>query len=353
MSRIENLRSLIQKENINGFFINYIPNIRYLSKFSGSSASLILTYQKNYFFTDFRYKDQSHAEVKDFNIIINYDNTTELAKVIKEDGLKRIGFESTHMTYSSLETMKTTFPGIEFVPLKEEVEKLTLRKLPDELENLKKAIQITDKVFLKLLEIIKPGITELDVAAEITYLHKKLGASEDSFHPIVASGWRGALPHGRAANKVIENGEMVTLDFGCCYNGFCSDMTRTISVGKPNDELIKIYNIVFEAQKRAVDAASTKLTSKQLDSVARDYIVGKGFGENFGHGLGHGLGIDVHEMPGLNQRVELTLFENSVVTIEPGIYIDKLGGVRIEDDIILKNDGCEVMNTSPKELIIL
>jgi Xaa-Pro aminopeptidase len=353
MSRIEKIRELMVKNSIDGVFINYIPNIRYLTNFSGSSASVILSRTKNFFITDFRYKDQSYSEVKGFEIIINYNNMSEFRSIIENEGIKKIGFESTHLTYNSLMNAKEQIPGTEFYPLKEEIEKLTMNKLPEEISNLKKAAEISDETFKKILEIIKPGMKELDVAAEITYLHQKLGATQDSFNPIIASGWRGALPHGRASNKIIENGEMVTLDFGCTYEGFCSDITRTISLGKPNEELKKIYNIVYDAQTRAIEKASTKLSSKQLDSVARDIINSKGFGENFGHGLGHGLGIDVHELPSISQRMDIPLVENCVVTIEPGIYIEKLGGVRIEDDVVLHSDGCEVLNKSPKELIIL
>jgi Xaa-Pro aminopeptidase len=353
MSRLGKIKKLMEKNSLDGFYINYIPNIRYLSNFSGSSASLLLTQNKDYFFTDFRYKDQSHFEVKEFEIIINYDSSIELAKILENNKLKKIAFESSHMTYSSLDKMKSKFTQAEFIPLMEEIEKLTNQKLPEEIEKIRKAVEITDKVFSKILEFLKPGLTENDVSAEITYQHKKSGASEDSFHPIVASGWRGALPHGRASNKVIENGEMVTLDFGCSYQGFCSDLTRTLSVGKPKEELKKIYGIVFDAHRRAIDKANASLTSKQLDEVARDFITSSGYGENFGHGLGHGLGIDVHELPSVSQRMDMELKENYVVTIEPGIYVEKLGGVRIEDDIVIKNDGCEVLNKSPRELIII
>jgi len=353
MSRIEKIRELMVKNSLDGFFINYLPNIRYLSNFSGSSASLILTRNKNFFITDFRYKDQSHTEVKEFEIVINYNNMTEFRNIIENEGIKKIGFESTHLTYNSLINAKEQLPGTEFIPLKDEIEKLTMTKLPGEIDKIRKAAEISDKVFSKILEMLKPGMKELDVAAEITYFHQKFGASQDSFNPIIASGRRGALPHGRASAKVIENGEMVTIDFGCTYEGFCSDITRTVSMGKPKDDLKKIYGIVYEAQIKAVESASTKLTSKQLDSVARDLINSKGYGENFGHGLGHGLGIDVHELPSVSQRMEIPLVENSVVTIEPGIYIENLGGVRIEDDIVLHSGGCEVLNKSPKELIIL
>jgi Xaa-Pro aminopeptidase len=353
MSRIEKLQELLEKKNLDAFFITHIPNIRYLTNFSGSSAFVIISKKVNYFITDFRYKDQSHAEVKGYEIIINYNNNEEIKKIFEKNGFKKIGFESGRLSYNAVEKLKKDYAGIEFVPLFEEVEKLTLQKTPDELNKLKKACEITDKAFSRVLELIRPGMTELDVSAEITYAHKKLGALKDSFEPIVASGWRGALPHGIASDKVIQHGEMVTLDFGCVYEGFCSDMTRTIAVGEPNDEMKKIYQIVFDAQLKALDAAKAGMTSKQLDNVARDYIKSKGFGDNFGHGLGHGLGIEVHEMPSVSQRGEMMLVPESIVTIEPGIYVENLGGVRIEDDIILKENGCEIMNKSRKELIIL
>ena len=222
-----------------------------------------------------------------------------------------------------------------------------------EIDKIKKACGITDKVFEKLLGIIKPGMKEKDVSAEISYWHKLYGADKDSFDPIVASGWRGALPHGAASDKVIEAGEMVTLDFGCYYDGFASDLTRTISVGNPGDEMKKIYDTVLLAQTAAIDAAKEGVTTKELDSIARNIINNAGYEGKFGHGLGHGLGIEVHEMPSVSQRMDISIPANVVVTIEPGIYIEGLGGVRIEDDIMITSGGCEVFNKSPKELIII
>ena len=353
MSRIEKLRALLEEKSLDAIFIGYIPNVRYLTNFSGSSGSVLITKNKNYFITDFRYKDQSQNEVHGFEIIISYTASDELKKIVEEQEIKIIGFEATHMTYGAYDNNKNNFPGVTFIPLTEAVEKLTMQKTPEELAKIQKAIDITDKTFSKMLEFIKPGMRELDVSAEITYTHKKLGAHKDSFEPIVASGRRAALPHGIASGKIIEKGDILTLDFGCVYEGFCSDMTRTIAVGEPGDEMKKIYKIVLDAQLKAIDTARAGISSKSVDTVARDYITSMGYGENFGHGLGHGLGIDVHEMPGLSQRMDMELVENSVVTIEPGIYIDNLGGVRIEDDVILKSNGCVVMNKSPKELIII
>lgn len=353
MDRIQKLQELLNNQSIDAFYITYIPNVRYLSKFSGSTGSIILTRDKKYFITDFRYKEQSAIEIKGFEIIINYESTKEINSIFEKNRLKSVGFEAGHLSYNAVENNKKNFPGIKFVPLLDEIEKLTVQKTPEEIEAIKKAIEITDQTFSKVLKLIKPGVRELDISAEITYTHKKLGALKDSFEPIVASGWRGALPHGVATDKIIKEGEMVTLDIGCQYNGFCSDMTRTVSVGKPSDELLKMYNIVYDSQRMAVEKARAGMSSKQLDSVSRDYINSKGYAENFGHGLGHGLGIEVHEMPGVNQRVEVPLLENSVITIEPGIYKENVGGVRIEDDILLKDGGCEVLNKSVRELIIL
>jgi len=353
MKRIEQIKALLEEKSVDAILITHLPNIRYLSGFSGSAASVLITKSKNFFITDFRYKDQSHKEVNGFQIYINYNQNDELKNILESEGIKAAGFEANHLSYGSYDNYSNTFPAVKFVPLTDAIEKLTMKKTDDELAKLQKAVDITDKVFSKMLEFIKPGMRELDVSAEITYTHKKLGALKDSFEPIVASGWRAALPHGIASNKIIESGDILTLDFGCVYEGFCSDMTRTISIGKPPDEIKKIYQVVLDAQLKAVDGAKAGISSKSVDSIARDYITSKGYGENFGHGLGHGLGIEVHEMPGLSQRMDITLVENSVVTIEPGIYIEKLGGVRIEDDVILKSNKCTVMNKSPKELIII
>lgn len=353
MSRIAKIKQMLTDMNLDAFYITHIPNIRYISNFSGSSAFLVITPNKDYFLSDFRYKEQAAEQVKGFEIVINYKAVDELKKIFAAEGFKRVGFESTHLTVDGLEKLKIEFPGVEFIPVAEKIEQLTMIKTPEEVEMIKTAIEITDKTFMKMLEIIKPGMKEKDVSAEISYWHKKYGADKDSFDPIVASGWRGALPHGIASDKVIEKGDMVTLDFGCIYNGFCSDLTRTISVGDPSSEMKRIYDIVLASQLKAIETAKENITTKELDNSARDHIKANGFGENFGHGLGHGLGIEVHEIPSVSQRMDMKIPAGTVVTIEPGIYVEGLGGVRIEDDILLTKEGCEVLNKSPKELIII
>jgi Xaa-Pro aminopeptidase len=353
MSRIDKIKALFDELKIDAFYITHNPNIRYLTGFSGSAAYVIISKDKNYFVTDFRYKEQSKAQVKGYEILVNFSAIEETKKVFEAGKFKRVGFESSHLTVHQLDTLKETFPGVEFIPVHERIERITMVKTEDELAKIKKACEITDRTFNKILEIIKPGMKESEVAAEITYWHRKYGAEKDSFDSIVASGWRGALPHGAASDKVIETGEMVTLDFGCVYQGFCSDLTRTISIGTPPDEMKKIYGIVLESQQKAIDGVKEGANTKALDTIARDHIYKSGYEGKFGHGLGHGLGIEVHEIPSVSQRMDMNIPKNVVFTIEPGIYVEGLGGVRIEDDVVVVNGKCEVLNASTKELIII
>ena len=222
-----------------------------------------------------------------------------------------------------------------------------------ELSILKEAADIADAAFKHILDYIKPGLMELDVANELEFFMRKSGATSSSFDIIVASGWRSALPHGVASNKVIEKGDFVTMDFGALHKGYVSDITRTIAVGEPSDKLKEIYDVVLESQLRAMDQIKPGLTGIQADAIARDYITEKGYGEYFGHSLGHGIGLEVHEGPGLSYRSETKLVPGMVVTVEPGIYLPSIGGVRIEDDTLITESGNETLTHSTKDLIIL
>ncbi len=267
--------------------------------------------------------------------------------------LKRIGFESNFVTYADAENLKKDFPGTEFVAVDSLIEKIVSCKNEKEIELTRKAVEITDRTFTELLKIIKPGMTEREVGAQISYLQKMFGADGDSFDPIVASGERSAFPHARPTDKKIQTGELLKLDFGCVVEGMKSDMTRTIAIGEIPEECRKIYQIVKEAQQKALDTVKAGINSKVLDASARDYIKEKGYGNNYGHGLGHGLGYDIHEKPAVNERSDYVLEVNNIITIEPGIYIEGLGGVRIEDDVVVKENGCEILTKSTKELITL
>lgn len=355
MNRIKEINSALTKKNIDGLIVTKLPNVRYLSGFSGSAGFLFISPKSSYFVSDFRYKIQASLEIrKPFKIKIgtqgSFDFINDLAS---KYGFKKIGFEAGSMVYSQYLLLKKILKGVTLVPVEGLVEELTTIKTKEEIDNISSAVKITDKVFSKLLGVIKPGVKEKDIAAELTYLQRKEGASGNSFEPIVASGPNGAFPHAQPTDRKIKSGDLVTLDFGCVYNGFCSDMTRTVGVGKLSSEAKKIYDTVLTAQKMAVNSVAAGKLASAVDSVARDYIRESGYGDFFGHGLGHGLGIEVHENPRLNQISKAVLKINNVVTIEPGIYIEGIGGVRIEDDVVVTKDGCNVLNKSSKDLIIL
>ncbi len=359
MSRIVKLQKRVKELGLDAMLITHLPSIRYLIGFSGSNGVLIVPQQgKPHFFTDFRYKIQVKIEVGGAKVsIIDRDRTIYDAIAEKQlfSDYDSIGFEPAHLQYWEFDILRKKFRHLKLVPIPErEVEKLTMIKTEDEITTIRKAADIGDQVFDHVLGFIKPGVTEREVAAEISYMTKKLGGEGDAFDIIVASGERSALPHGIATDKKIKKGEVVTIDFGCVYKGYNSDMTRTIAVGKIPAELQKIYEIVREAQQRAVDKVRPGMNGRELDSIARDYITLHGYGAKFGHGTGHGLGIEVHELPMISQRGEKYKLEpNQVFTIEPGIYIEGTGGVRIEDDVVVRREGCEVLTTSKKELIVL
>lgn len=355
MNRLEKIKNQFSDLKIDSFIVKNLANIRYISGFSGSAANILITKEANHFITDFRYKSQSSEEVgSDFAILVYLQNSMLFLKdMIHKHNLKRIGFESNFLTYNETENLRKEFSEVEFVPVDSLIENIIICKNENEIELTKKAVEITDRTFTELLNIIKPGMTEKEVSAHISYLQKSFGADGDSFDSIVASGVRSAFPHARPTDKKIQSGELLKLDFGSTYEGMKSDMTRTIAISRISEECKNIYAIVKEAQQRALDTVKAGINTKVLDASARDFIKEKGFGNNFGHGLGHGLGYDIHEKPSVNERSDYILEVNNIITIEPGIYVEGLGGVRIEDDVIVKEYGCEILNKSSKELIVV
>ena len=239
------------------------------------------------------------------------------------------------------------------IPTAQIVEKIRMIKTEDELQIMYKAAEIADLAYDYVLKTVEPGMTEIEVSNMLEFEMRKHGATESSFDTIVASGYRSALPHGVASNKKIQTGELVTLDFGALYNGYCSDITRTFAVGEISDQLQEIYETVLQAHLNGLAGIKAGMTGKEADALARDHIKAKGYGEYFGHGTGHGLGLEVHEEPRLSPTGHIVLQENMVVTVEPGIYLPNVGGCRIEDDIVITTDSNKSLNKAPKELIIL
>lgn len=355
--KLSELQNIIEIEEIDALLLSGLENpvasrnLRYITGYTGSYGFAIIGEDYQYFISDFRYRDQAKKEVPDFTFVEIEGSLIEaLNSIIKKENIKVLGFDqkirySEFVMYQKLEC--------ELLPTTNFVEILRVSKTNDEVKLIKKACEITDQALTYALDFVKPGVKERDIEILLKNKMIDLGADSTWERFIVASGERGAMPHGMATDKVIKDGEMVTFDIGCFYKGYSSDMTRTVAVGNVDIKMKQIYDIVYEAQKRGVQAAKAGMTGKELDSVCRDYIAGAGYGEYFKHGTGHGLGLDVHEGPRVNQKNDEPLEIGACVTIEPGIYITGLGGVRIEDDVILTEDGCIILNEFPKELIVL
>ncbi|MBY6271616.1 MAG: aminopeptidase P family protein [Caldibacillus debilis] len=353
MEKLEKIRKKISELGVDGLLIMSPSNRRYVSGFTGTAGAALITLDEAFFITDFRYVEQAKKQAPDFTVVRHKGSIIEEVKnLCSRKGWKRIGFEEQHVTYALYREMENRLPA-ELVPVSGAVEKLRLIKSEAEIKIIKVAADIADAAFKHILDYIKPGVTEMEVANELEHFMKKCGASAVSFETIVASGHRSALPHGVASEKVIEKGDMVTLDYGAVYQGYVSDITRTVSVGEPSDTLKEIYGIVLEAQRKGVEAIRPGMTGKEADAVCRSYIAEKGYGEYFGHSTGHGIGLEVHEGPALSERSDEVLAENMVVTVEPGIYLPGVGGVRIEDDILLSEKENIRLTHSTKELIVL
>ncbi|WP_347862769.1 Xaa-Pro peptidase family protein [Salimicrobium sp. PL1-032A] len=353
MNHLERIRESMDNENIDGLLIMSDKNRRYITGFTGTSGAVLITATSAKLVTDFRYVEQANDQVEGFEIVEHKGPISkEIAEQFQKEEAKRIGFEKDHMTYGIYESFNTMIDG-EMVPVSGMIEDLRLIKTSEEISVLKDAAKIADDAFNHILSFIKPGVREIDVSNELEFFMRKQGATSSSFDIIVASGYRSALPHGVASEKTIESGELVTLDFGALYKGYCSDITRTIAVGDISEKQKEIYATVLEAQKAGMTGLKAGMTGKEADALTRDVIKEKGYGEYFGHSTGHGIGLDVHEGPGLSHRSDVELKPGMVVTVEPGIYVQGVGGCRIEDDTVITENGNEPLNHSPKELIIL
>lgn len=351
MTVLNQVREKLNQKELDALLITNPHNRKYATGFTGTSGTCLITKTNALFITDFRYTKQASEQVKEFEIIEHTKSMEEeLKNQLQKHQVERLGFEAEDITFEKYKQYREMFTQ-ELVDTKGIIESLRLVKTASEIDIIQEAATIADQAFEHIVTFIKPGITEVEVSNELEFFMRKQGAVSSSFDIIVASGYRSALPHGVASSKVIQSGELVTMDFGAVYNGYCSDITRTIAVGEVSDELRQLYNTVLEAQKRGVQHTKAGLTGKEADALTRDYITEQGYGEYFGHSTGHGLGMEVHEAPSLAPRSTTTLEAGMVVTVEPGIYIEEIGGCRIEDDIVLTETGNRVLTHAPKELI--
>jgi Xaa-Pro aminopeptidase len=349
---VKKLQEIIKEKSYQAFLVTNLHNVFYLTNFWASSGAVLVTADISYFMTDARYILKAREEIQGFEIIETRDFLRQVKGILDEKNIHKLLFEE-DVAYSFYKQMQLILVDIDLAAASNLVESLRMIKTPEEIEIIKQACSISDQAFTDVLNFITPGKTELEVANFLDFRMRELGASGVSFETIVASGKRSSMPHGVASDKKIEVGDPITLDFGCYYKHYASDMTRTIFLGQPTDEMIEVYNTVLMSNEALIGQAKSGIKLSDYDLIARQVIADAGYGDYFTHGIGHGLGIDVHEIPYFSKTSEGFLEADMVVTDEPGIYLDNHFGVRIEDDLLITDNSCEILTRSSKEIIIL
>lgn len=359
--RIARLRERLLELKLDGMLVSHPSNRRYLSGFIGfdlpplDTAGWLLIPTANltpFLITDFRYLEEAHHEMGDgWEVYLRTDKRMSdgAAEVLAKLPIKRLGFEADHLLFSHYAELRELLPPLELVPSRGLVEEQRLRKDADEMLLMQRASALSDVAFDRVAPTIRPGMTEKQIAWEIEKAMRELGAEGPSFQTIVAGGPNGAQPHAIPSDRAVRAGEPIVIDMGALYAGYCSDMTRTICLGEPDEQFTTIYNIVAEAQRRAEAACHAGMRGWELDAVARDYITAQGYGDYFGHGLGHGTGLEVHEPPSVRRNSQSLLVAGVVHSVEPGIYLPDWGGVRIEDLVYVRETDCEPLTRASRQ----
>ena len=355
MNHLNAITAQLDAYQLDALCITSQPGEYYAVGLKGEGVVLV-TRQGCHYFTDSRYIELAQNTVTnaDVTMVTPHQDHLALASLVLEHyGLKRVGIEEAYLTVERWQKMKTAFPAdTELVPAGKLLTELRSAKTEEELAVMQKAQDITDQVFAEICEFLHAGVTESEVAAQLTYLQMKHGAEGNSFPPIVASGANGSMPHAIPTAKPIQKGEFVTMDFGCIYQGYCSDMTRTVAIGQPSDEMRRVYDAVLEAQLAGIAAAKAGVLGCDVHNAAWDVLKKYGYGDYFGHGFGHSLGIEIHESPNANRANTKPLPAGAVLSAEPGVYLPGKFGVRTEDVIFLTETGNRILTHAPKHLII-
>jgi Xaa-Pro aminopeptidase/Xaa-Pro dipeptidase len=352
IDRTFRLQEILSVNKIDGLIFFNMSNIRYLSGFTGSEAVLLIGAGQSFLFIDGRYTSQARLETRGIKIMECTDKINAAIEEIKKIKLKRIGFEADFVSLATYTKLSSCFQRVKFIALANELKMLRAFKDETEIALMKKAARISSSSICALIELIKPGWTEKEVALQLEINARKSGADGVAFDTIVASGENSSLPHARPTNKKIKKGDFVVIDFGVRYKGYCSDETCTIAFGKLTDRQKNAYQIVKEAHHRALDNVAADIPAAEIDKSARN-VFGKKYGRYFVHGTGHGVGLEIHEFPRLSSTSDDILKPGMVFTIEPGLYIPGLWGIRIEDTIFLKENSCEKLTKVDKQLVII
>jgi Xaa-Pro aminopeptidase len=353
--RLDKFRQQITDHHLDGMLITDPLNRRYLSGFSGTAGWLLVTAERAMLAVDFRYYERAAREAPDWEQVqVTRSHKDSLPEMVAAAGVERLGVEGDHVTVSEFEDMRERVPGTTLVPIAEMVLSLRQVKSPGEVETIRAAVNCADAAFAHLCQVIQPGMSEAEVGWVLESHMRQNGASATSFPTIVGSGPNGAMPHATTSDRPIGEGEPIVMDFGAVVDGYCSDITRTVCLGRADDRYRDIWQLVYEAQRAVEAQLRPGMSGKEADAIARDMFVEAGYGEAFGHGLGHGVGLAIHEHPRLSQYLEDVILEPGMVfTVEPGLYLPGWGGVRIEDIVCVGEDGVEVLTKSPKEMVIV
>ena len=355
MKNIEKYQSLLETGEVDALLLTSVYNRLYAAQYRVAEGVAVVTREGAYYFTDSRYIEAAEKNLKGFTVRMTHPGSSEIERineVIGEHTIKKLGFEENDLTYGDYLRYNEALHAV-LVPMQAKIDAFRATKEPWEIELMRKAQAITDQTFSELCKIIQAGMTEKELEAELLYRLYKHGAEGPSFDPIVVSGPNTSLPHGVPGERKLEFGDFITMDFGCIYGGYCSDMTRTVALGFVSEEMDKVYKTVLKAQLAGIAATKAGVAGRDIDGTARKVIADAGYGDYFGHGYGHSLGILIHEAPNANTRNDQPMPAGAVVSAEPGIYLPGKFGVRIEDVTVITETGCEVLTKSPKNLIIL
>ena len=355
MKNIEKYQSLLETGEVDALLLTSEYNRLYAAQYGVAEGVAVVTKEGAYYFTDSRYIEAAENNLPGFTVRMTHPGSSEVERineVIGEHTIKKLGFEENDMTYGDYLRYNEALHAV-LVPMQAKIDAFRATKEPWEIELMRKAQAITDQTFSELCKIIQAGMTEKELEAELLYRLYKHGAEGPSFDPIVVSGPNTSLPHGVPGERKLEFGDFITMDFGCIYGGYCSDMTRTVALGFVSEEMDKVYKTVLKAQLAGIAATKAGVAGRDIDGAARKVIADAGYGDYFGHGYGHSLGILIHEAPNANTRNDQPMPAGAVVSAEPGIYLPGKFGVRIEDVTVITETGCEVLTKSPKNLIIL
>lgn len=356
MTASEKLVELLQLKDNDAVAIHNPSNMFYLTQGYTGEGVVYVSAKRRVIITDFRYTEQAEKQAPGFEVVMTgkgLGHSQWVAKLCQQDGIENLRYEDDYLTVAAFNGLKNAVGDVNCMPLKQAPETLRIVKTDAEVAMIRRACQITSQAFDAILPKIVEGITEKELQLELDYTMYRLGADGLAFTTIIASGENGSLPHAIPGERKLRKGDMITMDYGAKFGGYCADMTRTVALGQPSEQMKHVYDTVLKAQEMCEEALCAGKNCFDIDKIARDYIDQQGYAGRFGHGLGHAVGIDIHEEPRLSPSCHEVLVEGTIMTVEPGVYLPGIGGVRIENSCLVKADGCEPLTTAPKQLIIL